>query len=227
MYMMPVNSYVLAFLVFPFLNIASPITSSPSIPSALLHPRCGTVSQYYNPKLEDWNKNNLNDWLDKWWKAHGSDISANGGGFAGAFGQWALGDPDRTCRDDGNTDNCDLDVCDSRVLNDKGNDMRQAYYVLQATNHLHGYFLGLAQSFEVSAIGAALSKDQWATKFYKDKDVKSVTVLKEMLNLVQTIIGIGAAVAGLGPAAAGAVGGAASALFSGGVGAASPLIGQQ
>ena len=52
-------------------------------------------------------------------------------------------------------------------------------------------------------------------------------MLKEVLNAVQTIVGIGAAFAGLGGAAAGAAGGAASALFAGGVGAASPLLGQQ
>ena len=55
----------------------------------------------------------------------------------------------------------------------------------------------LREAFAVSAIGAALSKDSWATTFYKDKDDKSVTALKEIFNVLSTVVGIGAAFAGL------------------------------
>lgn len=137
-----------------------------------------------------------------------------------------------SCTDDGSPSNCDLDPCDNRVLNDRGGDIRPTYYVLESVNRLHSYFNGLSQSFEVSAIAAALSKDSWATTFYIDKDDKSAVVLKELLNLMATIIGIGAAFAGIvaGPAAAavaGAVGGALATLAGGAVAAAGPLVGQQ
>ena len=112
-------------------------------------------------------------------------------------GLWALGNPDWTCRDDGSDSNCDFDPCDNRVLNDKGDEIREAYYVLESITRLHSYFTGLSEAFEVSAIFAALSKDSWATTFYKDKDVKSVNILKEILNAVGAVIGIGSAFAGL------------------------------
>lgn len=112
-------------------------------------------------------------------------------------------------------------------MNDKGGDIREAYYVLESITRLHSYFTGLSEAFEVSAIFAALSKDSWVTTFYKDKDVKSVGILREILNAVSAIVGIGSAFAGLAGSGAGAAGSALSALFTGGVGAATPLIGQQ
>ncbi|KAG4440634.1 hypothetical protein IFR05_003893 [Cadophora sp. M221] len=187
--------------------------------------RCGTVSQFYGQTPADWQNNNVNSWLSNWIGTHGNDISSNIGGFAGAFGQWAIGNPDWTCRDDGSPSDCDLNLCDNRVLNDKGDDIRPAYYVLESVNRLHSYFIGLSQAFEVSAIASALKKDSWATTFYRDKDDKSATILKEMLNLMATVVGIGAAFAGLGGAGAGAVGGAISAATGGAVGAVGPVVG--
>lgn len=192
-----------------------------------LHRRCGTVSQFYGQTEADWQTYNTDSWLSTWVSNHTSDIQANSQGFAGAFGQWAIGNPDWSCRDDGSPSDCDLDPCDNRVLNDKGNDIRPAYYVAESVNRLHSYFIGLSQSFEVSAIAAALSKDSWALTFYKDKDDKSATVLKEILNLVATIVGIGASFAGLIDPVVGAMAGAASAMVGGSYGAASPLIAQQ
>ena len=214
-------------LPFPILLFSSLATSSPTPAILALHKRCGPVQQYYYPTREQWVSSNIDAWLNAWWANHTADMSSNSGGFAGAFGVWALGNPGWTCADNGATDNCDLNPCDDRVLNDKGGDLKHTYWVLLAITKLHSYFRGLGESFEVSAIGAALSKDQWATEFYKDKDVKQVTALKEVLNAVQTVVGIGAAFAGLGGAAVGAIGSTANALFAGGVGAANPLIGQQ
>lgn len=192
-----------------------------------IHPRCGPVSAYYGQTAADWINNNLDSWFNDWWNAHLSNIMAGGSGFAGVWGLWAIGNPDWTCRDDGSDSNCDFDPCDNRVLNDKGGDIREAYYVLESITRLHSYFTGLSEAFEVSAIFAALSKDSWATTFYKDKDVKSVGILREILNAVSAIVGIGSAFAGLAGSGAGAAGSALSALFTGGVGAAAPLIGQQ
>ena len=108
-----------------------------------------------------------------------------------------------------------------------GNGTRQAYYVIESVNRLHSYFTGLSQAFEVSAIASALSKDSWATTFYRDKDDKSAVVLKEILNALNTVIGIGAAFAGLGGPAAGVIGGVAASLFGGASGAAGPLVATQ
>ncbi|KAJ5143048.1 uncharacterized protein N7515_001835 [Penicillium bovifimosum] len=193
---------------------AAPSTSPRHAP---LGKRCGTVSQYYNQQQSDWDKYNTGDWLNNWWNNNTDLVSGNSGGFAGAFGQWAMGNPDWTCRDDGSDSDCDLQLCDNRVLNDRGDDIRPAYYVLESTNRLHSYFSGIGESFTTTALGAALSKDSWATTFYTDKDDKSVTALKEVLTLVTTVVGIGAAFAGLGPAVAGALAGAGSALTSGSV----------
>jgi len=211
--------------LFGSLILALPTTDTS--PALNVHRRCGTVSQFYGQTPADWQKNNVDQWLSGWVTNHSSDISSNTNGFAGAFGQWAIGNPDWSCRDDGSPSDCDFDLCDNRVLNDKGKDIRPAYYVLESVNRLHSYFNGLSQAFEVSAIAAALKKDSWATTFYKDKDDKSAVVLKEMLNLMSTIVGVGASFAGLAGGGAGAAGGALSAIVGGAVGAAGPLVGTQ
>ncbi|KAL8717492.1 MAG: hypothetical protein Q9225_005263 [Loekoesia sp. 1 TL-2023] len=167
----------------------------------------------------------MDDWLNSWWSNHTGDITSNSKGFAGAFGQWAIGNPDWSCRDDGSDSDCDFNPCDDNVLNNKGDEIRQAYYTLESVNRLHSYFQGLGEAFQSASIASALSKDSWATIFYKDKDDKSVTALKEVINAVSTVVGIAAAFGGLAGPAAGAVTGAVSALFAGAAGAASPLLG--
>ncbi|KAI2466895.1 hypothetical protein F4781DRAFT_433990 [Annulohypoxylon bovei var. microspora] len=184
----------------------------------LPHKRCGTVSQFYGQKASDWQSHNTDQWLDSWTSTHGKDISANPNGFAATFGQWAIGNPDWTCRDDGSASSCDLDPCDNRVLNSRGDDIRPTYYVLESVNRLHSYFTGLSQAFEVSAIAAALSKESWSETFYKPKNNdKTISTLREVLNAVTTVIGIGASFAGLGEGMAlvGAIGGAMSTVAGG------------
>ncbi|KAL8680669.1 MAG: hypothetical protein Q9186_003154 [Xanthomendoza sp. 1 TL-2023] len=208
------------------LHSVSRVWKNPPRLARTLHKRCGPVAEFYGQKASDWDANGMDDWLNKWWSNHTTLMSSNSKGFAGAFGQWAMGNPDWSCRDDGSSSVCDLNPCDDRVLNDKGVEIRQAYYTLEAVNRLHSYFVGLGQAFQVASIGAALSKDSWATTFYKDKDVKSVTVLREVLNAITSVIGIGAAFGGLaGPGAAAATG-ALTALFTGAAAVATPLIGQ-
>ncbi len=192
-----------------------------------LRKRCGPVAAYYGQTPADWNKHNTDSWLDNWWQNSTFLLKVSRAGFAGAFGQWAIGNPDWSCRDDGSSSDCDFDPCDNRVLNGLGKTTREAYYVIESVNRLHTYFTGLSQSFEVSAIAAALSKDSWATTFYRGKDDKSAVVLKEVLNAVNTVIGIGAAFAALAGPAAGLVGGVAGTLFGGALGAAGPLVGTQ
>ncbi|KAI9799090.1 MAG: hypothetical protein M1833_004284 [Piccolia ochrophora] len=206
-------------------GLASPLYASPTS-NARLARRCGPVGQFYTQHTPaDWTVNNVDGWLDDWTKTHQSDISSNAWGFAGAFGQWAIGDPNWSCRDDGSSSNCDLDLCDNDVLNERGRDLRPAYYVLESVNRFHSYFIGLSQAFETSAIAAALSKDSWALTFYRDKDVKSVTVLKEVLNAVAIVVGLGAAAAGMAGAGAGAAANAVYALYGGGINAAGVVLG--
>lgn len=192
-----------------------------------LQRRCGPVAAFYNQQQSDWDANCLDEWLDNWWSNHQGDISGNSKGFAGAFGEWAIGNPDWSCRDDGSSSDCDFDPCDSNILNGKGNETRQAYYVMESVNRLHSYFTGLSEAFQAASIAAALSKDSWATIFYKDKDDKSVTALKETLVAVTAVVGTAAACSALGGAGIAAAAGAASALFSGATGAVYPLLGQQ
>lgn len=199
-----------------------PVTSPHGV-----YKRCGAVSKYYGQHTADWNTYKTGDWLNNWWNSHSGLMGNNTGGFAGAFGQWAMGNPDWSCRDDGSDSDCDLSLCDNRVLNNRGQDIRNTYYVLESVNRLHTYFIGIGEAFTTAALGAALSKDSWATTFYTDKDDKSVTALKEVLTAVSTIVGIGASFAGLAGPITGAVAGAGSALMSGANGATSSVVGQQ
>ncbi|KAI1440911.1 hypothetical protein F5Y02DRAFT_411169 [Annulohypoxylon stygium] len=213
---------LLNFLLFSQAITALPTEQlSDSLTSKNKFKRCGAVSQFYGQNASDWQNHNTDQWLDTWTSTHGKNISANPNGFAAAFGKWAIGNPDWTCRDDGSASSCDLDPCDNRVLNNLGNDIQNTYYVLEAVNRLHSYFTGLSQAFEVSAIAAALSKESWSETFYKPKNNdKALTTLQEVLNAVTTVIAIGASFAGLGwGPVVGAVGSAMSAVASGASGA--------
>ncbi len=160
---------------------------------------CSAVSAYYGQSALDWNSNNLDTWLNDWVNAHVSDIAANGNGFAGAFGAWAVENPDFSCRDDGSSIDCDFTPCDIASYNNTGPYIREAYYVMESLTRIHTYFAGLREAFTVASIAAALAKDSWATTFYTDKDVKSVAALREVLNSLQMIVGIGSALMGFAP----------------------------
>ena len=189
-----------------------------------LSKRCGPVSQFFRPTEADWTTARTDDFLNTWWTDHASEFDGHARDFSAAYGQWALGNPGWTCEINGADDDCDVNECDSRVLNDKGDQIQVAYYVVLGIRNLHTYFTGLRDSFEVSAIAAALAKDSFATTFYKDKDDKQVTALKEILNAVAMVVGIGAAAAGLGDGPEGAIASGISAIFSGAVGAVNPLL---
>ncbi|KAL9128843.1 MAG: hypothetical protein Q9217_002569 [Psora testacea] len=145
--------------------------------------------------FQDWVAHNLDAWLNTWVEKHAADIAANSYGFTGAFATWAIGNPDFSCRDDGSSSACDFNPCDIEMLNNKGPEIREAYYVMESLNRIHAYFMGLREGFTVSAIGAALSKENWASTFYRDKDNKQVNALKQALSAIQIVIGIGTAVA--------------------------------
>ena len=231
-------SPIISATVSTFSAVSSSLPSTPRLSG------CGAVSVYYGQTQQDWVNNNMDVWLDQWVSKHVADIAANNYGFTGAFASYAVGNPDFSCRDDGSTSDCDFNPCDIATLNSLGSEVRQAYYVMESINRFHSYFMGMRQGFTVSAIASALSKDNWATTFYKDKDDKQVKALREILTATQAIIGICAAFAGLaGPigregialieeakltdSEAGVVAGAAGALFTSAVGSVFPLIGQQ
>jgi hypothetical protein len=210
---------------------------SSSASSHGVYKRCGPISQYYGQHQADWDTYNTQGWLDSWWTKNTALMHNNSVGFAGAFGQWAMGNPDWSCQDDGSSTDCDLNLCDNPVLNSRGKDIRPAYYVLESVNRLHTYFGGISEAFSTAALGAALSKDEWATIFYEAPDRQSVNILKEVLAALGTIVGIGASFAGVGlpllgvseatSAVAGAWAGAGAAAYGGSVTAANIMIGPQ
>ena len=193
---------------------------------------CGPVGEFTkNPTIEKWTKAKTDDWLNDWWTENADKRKSNAHGFAGAFGQYALGQPGWSCQNNGNDANCDIPVCNNPKINALGKSTEETYYVLQALNNLHGFFLGLEQSFNIAAVVAALDNDEIVNNFWHDENAWDPTVLKEILNAIATVLGV--AVAGLGAPALSsalegtlvpAVAGAASGMFSGGVGAANLAI---
>ncbi|KAJ5734633.1 hypothetical protein N7533_013036 [Penicillium manginii] len=163
-----------------------------------VYKRCGAVGQYYDQHQADWDTHNTQGWLDSWWTKNTALMHNNSLGFAGAFGQWAMGDPDWSCLEDGSSSGCELNTCDNPVLNNRGKDVRPAYYVLESVSRLNKYFGGVSSAFSTAGLDAALSKDSWATTFYEAKDQQSVVLLKEVLNGLGMLIGIGASLAGVG-----------------------------
>ncbi|THC91178.1 hypothetical protein EYZ11_009367 [Aspergillus tanneri] len=185
---------------------------------------CGRVSQYYNPTPQSWQHANTDGWLNAWWTAHAAQRTGNSNGFTGAFGEWALGEPDWSCQISGNENNCNLNPCDNQVLNGLGNGTQQAYYVAHAISNLHGYIRGLEDAFQSSAISSSYDQDAIVNNFWWDDNNWDPTVLKEVLGAIGTILGLGAAFAA--PAIATEVG-AVSALYSGATGAANTAISQK
>jgi len=100
------------------------------------------------------------------------------------------------------------------VLNDKGKDLRQAYYVTEAVARLHSYFMGLRETFETATFNAAFAQDDWTLTFNRNEG-SDINAVRGILTGAQAIFGVGAAGASIaGPFVAGA-GGALTATFAG------------
>ncbi|KAJ5360143.1 hypothetical protein N7517_009334 [Penicillium concentricum] len=188
---------------------------------------CGAVGKYTEgASIEKWNQANTDAWLEKWWTVNVDKRKSNVHGFAGAFGQYALGQPGWSCQNNGNDGNCDMPVCDNPKLNSLGNNTEEAYYVLQALNNLHGFFVGLDESFNIPAIVAAMDNDEIVNNFWYDENNWDPTLLKQLLNVLSALVAVVAgafAAPALALAVAGAVPGllgSGSALVTGGVNAA-------
>ncbi|KAJ5836344.1 hypothetical protein N7447_002370 [Penicillium robsamsonii] len=186
---------------------------------------CGPIAKYTaNPSIEKWNQANTDAWLDQWWTVNANNRTTNG--FANAFGQYALGQPGWSCQNNGNDGNCDIPVCGNAQLNSLGNNTEEAYYVLQSLNNLHGFFVGLDESFNIPAIVAAMDNDEIVNNFWYDENNWDPTILKQLLNVLSAVVAVVAG-AFAAPALAAAVAaavpgilGAGSAMVTGGVNAA-------
>lgn len=96
-----------------------------------------------------------------------------------------------------------------------GDDIRNAYYVLELVNRLHAHFTGISEAFEISVMASALSKDTWALIFYRDKESQSVAVIKEVFNAAGILAGIIASLAALDTGLIAVIGGVIASLFNG------------
>ncbi|KAI1141355.1 hypothetical protein F5Y05DRAFT_409909 [Hypoxylon sp. FL0543] len=217
------------FTLVLFSNPATALAVETSLVDGFVHRRCGAVAQFYNPTPSDWQKNNVDQWFSAWMTNHSSDISSATHGFTGAFGNYAIGDPDFSCHIDGSEGHsCTVVACDNRVLNDLGDNIRPAYYVLEAIQGLTTYFQGFKDAMFQSAIVAAFEKEYWTTMFYQPKsNDERIMIWREIINAGIAIIGIITAVASAGAAAAGVAAagaaaiGASGAIASGALGAGS------
>ncbi|KAJ9492066.1 hypothetical protein VN97_g1169 [Penicillium thymicola] len=204
--------YSIALTAVAFLPAVQSFAASSS-----LHRRCGVVNDFYNQQPDDYNYYGTGDWLNYWWDGN-TDGWKDQDGFVKAFGHWGLGNFNFNCHDDGSDSNCEVgsQVCDNEVINSKGDDARQTYYVLTSISNLHAYFKRVSEALTTAGIGAALSKDNWAQVFYDFEKDDSALVLKEVLSGVATITGMVLGLAALPAEAAIGAAGAASGAFIGG-----------
>ncbi|PGH01386.1 hypothetical protein AJ79_07927 [Helicocarpus griseus UAMH5409] len=187
--------YLLVASVLPFTALAAP--------GVILDYRkqsCRLGTKESSPSKKSYQKARVDDWFGLWlnshWKKKKSKKSEKG--LVATFGKWALGDDGFTCKDNGNDDNCDIDVC-NEILNSKHpHDARNAYYVLRSIQNLHSYFKGQNEAFQTGAISAAFAKDAWAGLFYDGDDPKEGQIVKDILDIVSTVFGVAGAAAALG-----------------------------
>ncbi|KAI5457856.1 hypothetical protein BGZ63DRAFT_433443 [Mariannaea sp. PMI_226] len=179
---------------------------------------CGPVSQYFNPNNSDWDAINTQDWLNNWWNNNSQSFSENNNqGLSGALGQQFLGVSDFLCRDNGGQDNnCDLNVCNNKALNEAGHDMEPAYYVMLSVQNLANHFQGLQEAYTDAGIFAALMAPDWASKFFLVPPPLTALALEEAINGIAIAIGIIGGAIGAVSLVVGAIG-AALAVTAGGL----------
>ena len=92
-------------LILSLLSFFTVVLALPSHTSEVsnVRRRCGPVTQFYGQTDLDWRIHGTDKWLDEWVFKHPKIIANNPAGFAGAWGQWAFGNPDWSCRDDGSS----------------------------------------------------------------------------------------------------------------------------
>jgi hypothetical protein len=142
------------------------------------------------PTIESWNQAATDAWLDKWWTEHAHIRTTHVHGFAGSFGDYAVSKPNWSCQDSGNEDTCSVDACNNEKLNALGDSMEQAFYVIQALNNLHGFFMGLEQAFGTATDGITLDTDAIVNNFWHDENNWNPLILKEIMSLVSLLVGL-------------------------------------
>lgn len=199
------------------------ISAHPHPPSHFHFPRgngtgaCGKIEQFYNPTPDIWKAATTDEWLNNWWTKHQGEFDS-AGGFAHQFGNYALGEPLFSCKDSSTSGNCDVQVCGNPKINSLGPDMDKAFYVVSAVTKLQGFLLGMKETFGTTVISTAMKKENLAEYFYKTEGLIDGELMREMVNIIVTLVGVFAAGAGeaVGAAAgiaASVAGGAGTAAF--------------
>lgn len=159
------------------------------------NPDCERVKKFWKPTPKDWQGNDIDQKFQDWLGTHMRNNSERN--FESTWGEWALGNPEWSCSDDGST-SCQMPGCTDFLLTEKDDDdLRLAYYVTLSLIHLHSYYMGLAESFRDGGILAALSKDQWEIDFYKDPlKEDGLTKAKTGLGVAGIVIAVLTTIAG-------------------------------
>lgn len=212
-FIMQLPALLAASAALPLSTLARPGTSlKPYYVHSFRNTTCGPVENFYNPTPIAWDNSKTDTWLDNWWNSNSMTIQQNG--FAPAFGRYALGIEGFSCKFSGSDSNCDMNVCDNPIINKKGPDTGPSYYVLSAIQRLHGYIKGFEETLETAAIVQSFESEMFTQYFYLDPNVYDALVMKEIINMVVTIVGMVAAGIGsvvtLGAGAVAAIGAAAA-----------------
>ena len=118
---------------------------------------CDRVKKFQKPKPKDWVEHDMDKKFKAWIKKYMGGKKK----LDATWGEWAFGDPNWSCSDDG-SEGCTNYDCDNAILNAKNDDdLRLALYVTQAMINLHSWITGAGEALTQASIFAALSKDKW------------------------------------------------------------------
>jgi hypothetical protein len=109
-----------------------------STPVASPSSACSNDQAWLLPTQDQWNQTGTDQFLQQW-IIDNQDLVAqykDTGGLVSAFSDWALHEPQVTCKMDGSTD-CSFDSpCKYQQFLTLGNNSETAYFVLQGIQHL-------------------------------------------------------------------------------------------
>jgi hypothetical protein len=121
-----------------------------STPVASPSSACSNDQAWLLPTQDQWNQTGTDQFLQQW-IIDNQDLVAqykDTGGLVSAFSDWALHEPQVTCKMDGSTD-CSFDSpWKYQQFLTLGNNSETAYFVLQGIQHLHAYFSGPRTGYE-------------------------------------------------------------------------------
>ena len=118
---------------------------------------CDRVRKLQKAKPKEWEEHDIDKKFVAWLTKH-MDSNKK---FDSTWGDWAFGDPNWSCSDDG-SESCTNYDCDNAVLNAKSDDdLSLAILGTQGIINLHSWFTGAGEALTQTSIYAALSKDDW------------------------------------------------------------------